>query len=220
MKKICLVIIVLIVTTSAYGQNLKRYQAKSGIIKYKVEGTSKGTEILYFDNFGAKEAKQAKLKTTAMGFTQENDQITIMNKATIIVADYKTKTYTKMPNPVFQITRQLEQNIKDTEKFGEELMKSIGGKLVGTETVLGKPCKIWEVKNMSTKTWTYKFIPLKVELNIMGMKISYIATSIKLDVPVPAEKFKIPNGFKEKKDSAMMEMMQNLENFQNNKEED
>lgn len=220
MKKIFLVLIILFTVTSIYGQNFKRYQAKSGIIKYKVEGTSKGTEILYFDNFGSDEAKETKIKTTVMGFTQESNQLTVMNAATIFVADYNTKTYTKMPNPLFELTQQISQNTKDAEKLGEEVMKSIGGKMIGEETVLGKPCKIWEIASMGTKTWTHKFIPLKVETNMMGMKINYIATSIKLDVTVPAEKFKLPGGFTEKKTPGLNEMLKNMENFQNNEEED
>ncbi|MFA8344193.1 MAG: hypothetical protein ACEPO8_14565 [Rhodothermaceae bacterium] len=220
MKKIFLVLIILFTITSIYGQNFKRYQAKSGIIKYKVEGISKGTEILYFDNFGSDEAKETKIKTSVMGFTQENNQRTVMNDATIFVADYNTKTYTKMPNPFFELTQQGSQNIIDAEKFGEEIMKNVGGKMVGEETVLGKPCKIWEIAKIGTKTWTHKFIPLKIEIDMMGIKTYYIATSIELDVTVPAEKFKLPDGFTEKKNPGLNEMLKNMENFQNNEEED
>ena len=58
------------------------------------------------------------------------------------------------------------------------MMKQMGGKKIGSEKFLGRQADIWEIKQMGTKSWVWKGVPLKSELNMMGMKISIVATKI------------------------------------------
>ena len=67
---------------------------------------------------------------------------------------------------------------QDLTEVGEKMMKQMGGKKIGSEKFLGKQTDIWEIKQMGTKSWVWKGVPLKTELNMMGMKISVVATKI------------------------------------------
>ena len=61
---------------------------------------------------------------------------------------------------------------QDLTEMGEKMLKQMGGKKIGSEKFLGRPTEIWEIKQMGTKSWIWKGVPLKSELNMMGMKIS------------------------------------------------
>ncbi len=67
---------------------------------------------------------------------------------------------------------------QDLTEVGEKMLKQMGGKEIGSEKFLGKPTDIWEIKQMGTKAWVWKGVPLKTELNMMGMKINVVATKI------------------------------------------
>lgn len=210
MKKLLLIIMALLIVTNIQGQDLKRYQIKSAIIEYKIEGSSEGTETLYFDNYGQKEAKRTKLKTTMMGFTQETDQLIVLDKNWIYTADFKTKTITKMENPSYEMLMELTKENTELEKLSSAMMENMGGKMIGTESIDGKKCDVWEVASLGSKMWIHKSIPLKTVVNMMGMNITYKTTKIQLNVPVPSSKFELPKGFKEQEAPNMQEMMKNM----------
>jgi len=76
-------------------------------------------------------------------------------------------TATKMENPMLKGFEG-----QDLTEMGEKMLKQMGGKKIGSEKFLGRPTEIWEIKQMGTKSWIWKGVPLKSELNMMGMKIS------------------------------------------------
>ncbi len=154
--------------------NMKRYNLKKACIEYTVSGKMhSGTEVLYFDNYGAREAKFNTSKIKIAGFTQETRTATYLEGTWTYTVDLKTKTGTKMENPILQNLKG--KSLQDT---GKEMMVNMGGKKVGTEKILGKTCDIWEVKNLGTRTWVWNWIPLKTESKMAGMDMIILATKI------------------------------------------
>ncbi|MEP1095142.1 MAG: hypothetical protein ABJG78_08530 [Cyclobacteriaceae bacterium] len=186
-----LLLTILIAFSSFFGshpqQKFKRYGIKSGIIEYELSGAQSGKETVYFDDWGYREAKYTEAEFSFSGFTQKNNSITIMEGKMIYSIDLSTNTGTKVENTMFD---GLED--EDLEKMGEKMMKEMGGEKTGTEEVMNKECDVWEIKHMGSKTWVWKSIPLKTEVN-MGMQMNIVATSI-TEGDVPAEKFEIPEG--------------------------
>jgi len=186
-----LLLSILIVSSSFFTihpeQEFKRYGIKSGIIEFELSGAQSGKETVYFDDWGYREAKYTEAELNIGGFTQKNSSITIMEGKMIYSIDLATNTGTKVENTMFD---GLED--QDMEEIGEKMMKEMGGEKIGTEQVLDRECDVWEIKHMGSKTWVWKSIPLKTELN-MGMQMNIVATSI-TEGNVPAEKFKIPEG--------------------------
>jgi len=193
MKKITAVLFVLLmVATILNAQDYKRYQYKSGEIHYKVSGMMNGTEDVYFTDYGMKEAKIDKTTMEMMGIKQNQNQKTILDGNTTYAIDYDKRTVTKMETPMLSMFPKGT----DLTKGGEEMMTNMGGKKVGTGTILGKNCDIWEIQNLGSKIWIWNSIPMKTETNLMGMKISQEATDVKVDVSVSDEHFDIPKDFK------------------------
>ena len=83
-------------TGTKTASKMKRYGIKQACIEYTVSGSQTGTEILYFDNYGLREAKYEK-KTIKMGpITQEEDKVTYLEDGvTQYIVNRKDGTGTK-----------------------------------------------------------------------------------------------------------------------------
>ncbi len=155
---------------------MRRYGIKSLCIKYKVKGDMfAGAEELYFDDWGAIEAKYSNHQVRAFGMNQDNESVTFTEGATIYTYNPKQNTGTRAENPILK--PMLEQH-KDIKELGKEMMVQLDGKKIGTGKVLDKDCDIWEIASMGTRTWVWNWINLKTETNTMGMKMTIEATEI------------------------------------------
>ncbi len=195
MKKLVLLIAMLVIPFTSYSIDLKKYQIKSGIIEQKIEGTVTGTQTTYFDDYGIKEATYTKNTMKILGISKSTETLTISDKDWTIDINLDEKTGTRVSNKVI---KDMLDGIaeKDYERFGEEMLKKLGGKKVGNEVILGKNCEVWEIKKVNTTSWIYKGIALKSVVSMMGMTTNYTATSFQENVPIPAEKFQVPKGIK------------------------
>lgn len=193
----------------------KRYEIKSGIITYKVEGggsmmgfstKTTGTAHLYFKDWGNLELRDTTVKEISMGKTTTDHQIVKIDHDKAYIVDEKEKMI------YMQDLRQLmqtKQKGKDLTTMGKEMMQEMGGKKVGTGKVLGYPCEIWEV--MGSKIWLYKGIPLKSEANIMGFRHLEVATSAKFNLHVADKYFKLPDYPIKKTSEVLQERMQEVQ---------
>jgi len=156
------------------GSKMKRYGIKKACIEYTISGgMQNGAEVLYFDDWGSREAKYTKTKLQVAGISQETNTVTFLEGTWTYTVDLDKKTGTKMENPFLKALKG-----QDLQDLGKEMMIKMGGKKVGSGKILGKPCEIWEIKSMGTKTWVWSWITLKTETNMMGMKMTTTATKI------------------------------------------
>jgi len=238
MKKISILlsIIVALVSCSGNSQNqLKRYEVKSGIVKYtttisgKVLGgkiAGSGTESLYFKNWGALELKeQESEQTTTMKFfgkekveTSSSHTMSKLDNGESYVADFKTKTITANRDLGMDM---MKQSNKDAGEAGMNMLEAMGGKKVGDDSFLGYSCEIWDV--MGAKNWIYKGVMLKMEVTMLGITTVTEATSAKFDVSVADSNFNLPDfpiqkmeGFmnNDEFNNELNEMDANMENIQ------
>jgi len=182
---------------------MKRYDVKSGKIEYSIKESGDimgmvkikgvGKKRLVFDNYGMKdltEENKAKKETTA-GQTKVTKEHTIqyMNDGIMYRVDFKKKTIVRMENPAMGMNAMLGGG-KNIGQTGEAMMKSMGGKKVGTDKVLGYSCDVWDL--MGVKQCIYKGIPLRIESNIMGLKSLEVATKAEFDISLNEDDFKLP----------------------------
>jgi hypothetical protein len=186
-------LLLVINAASGQGQGLagvKRYLIKSGVVEYTLSGTRKGTETIYFDNWGMREAKYTKAEISAMGFTQKQNTLTLLDGEITYSIDLDTKTGTKMETPLL---KEIAANNKDLTDAGEKMMKGMGAVKIGAEVVLGKTCDVWEIKNMKSKTWVWKGVALKTQTSMPNMEMTITATKFEDSVAIPPDKLKIPS---------------------------
>lgn len=173
----------------AQGHSAQRYGLPQAFIEYKISGGMfAGSEQLYFDQYGRREAKYTQQQIKVMGMNQETHTATFtdFNEGVIYTYDFNTKSGTRMDNPLQDAFRQ-----QDIREVGEKMMLQMGGRKIGTGEVLGRPCDIWEIKSMGTKTWVWKWISLKTETNMMGNTMTIEA--IKISETYDKKKLEKPN---------------------------
>ncbi len=189
-KKLFFIFMLTALYSITIGQDFKRYQFKSGKVVYKMSGIQTGTETLYFDDYGRKEVHFNKSVIDMMGVKQKSNTQTIMEGKYIYTIDLEKNTGQKMENPLYEMFSDED----DLQKVGEDIMKKMGGKKVGTETLNGKECEIWEVQKMGGKIWVWNSLAIRTVVNMMGMNITQEAESIETDINVSPDLFRIPKG--------------------------
>ena len=192
---------ILLVFNSGFTQtdekNKKRYYIESAIVKYKISGNTKGTEEVFFDKWGEREARftNALTETTFFGVknTQKENTLNILDGDISYSIDLDKKTGVKTLNAGVT-TMSAMGNGKSPRTMGKEMLEQIGGKKIGEEEILGKKCEVW--KALGTKLWFWKGIPLKVSSKILGIERTVEAVELKTNVKIDENKFKVPEGIK------------------------
>lgn len=197
---------VCILKSQGASDEFMKMDLKSAIVEVKYSSggygsTTTGTKTTWYADYGRKQATVQKetvtTKVFGMGSTEETETLTIMDGEYVYTIDLKKKTGMRMSmagmkNFAAGYTEEVERQGKTMEQHADEMVKQFNGKWLGEGKVLGRTCRILEMWGI--KQWLYKQIPLKVEGNIMGVKTQEEATSIKENVSISADRFKVPSG--------------------------
>src|SRR5512145_2816322 len=81
--------------------NAKRYYVKSAIIEFTYSGSQTGSETMYFDRNGMREATFTNTVMKVMGIESPTNTISILLGEYLYNIDMNSKTGTKMVNPLF-----------------------------------------------------------------------------------------------------------------------
>ena len=92
------------------------------------------------------------------------------------------------------IQRLASGDQRDITEAGMEMLKGMGGEMVGTETLLGKECEVWFVESMGTKSWLWKGVTLRIEAEMMGLKFVQEAIAIQDGASISDSDVAIPEG--------------------------
>jgi hypothetical protein len=193
-------------STSSVTSGTKKYELKSGIVHYKPVEIMKGAksqETLYFDDYGQKEAKETVTEINMMGISNKETNISILDGDYSITYSVEKiengKNVTEKVAKKMKLTSEMKAMVNMAAMFTDEkkLKENYDYKEEGTETVAGMTGKKFSMKLDKSKSdrinvVTYKNILLKTEM----MKIKIEVDKFEENVPVPADKFKVPAGYK------------------------
>lgn len=178
-----------------FAQEMKRYKTASAIVQYTLSGAQSGTETLWFDRYGMREAKLTQTQLSVAGQTVKTNQLTIFESGTTTNVDLDRKTATKMPTPLWaEIVANAKKQGGDLSDLGMMTIKRSGAVKTGDEPVAGKPCEIWEIKSLGSKMWVWNGVVLRQETKLAGMAMKTEATSVQENAAIPGDKFAVPAG--------------------------
>jgi hypothetical protein len=181
--------ILLIATVQTFAQT-KKYDVKSGIVTYDITvviGQTKlgSRAIVYFDDYGMKERKE----------TYNGDKL-----SHYIISDGKT---------LYRILPSQKKAIKignafsgtevryDWEEASSKSEKERNAKKLANMTIAGKNCEVFQTTQKETictfAGWNH--ILLSFESGGGSSKSLTRAVKVEENVPVPAEKFVVPQGY-------------------------
>ncbi|MCJ7765785.1 MAG: hypothetical protein MUP09_07590, partial [Thiovulaceae bacterium] len=199
-----------------------RLPFKSATIFYEVSGMEKGSETLYIEEYGKKEAKYRKTTGKVMYQIMETDKIEVTTPDWLYDIDMIERTGTKITNPAKvykQEYKKLTAKEKKTVTANAEKMgkNSMGGMEATVEknaaTLLGYPCDKTTVMGTTVYTIHDTGIALKTESKVMGMSSKSVALKLEKG-KVPASVFALPKGvtitFDKEADTMMRTMAKNM----------
>ena len=188
------VLVVACINASFAANTPNRYpKSKTGIIKYEIYGaTTVGTEVLYYDDWGSREAKYITTTMDLGGVTVTRNALVLLeeNGQWINTVDLNARTGIRMRNPRYK--ESIGQSRREREKNEENKNIDAGGRKIEIERVIGKPCVVWEVQYSGIKTCTWNGIVLKKISGPGFSRTTTVATEIDERVSIPEEKFTIP----------------------------
>jgi outer membrane lipoprotein-sorting protein len=175
-----------------------KYKIKSGIVTTEMDnpiGDGKIQHVLYFDDYGAKEATVTKSETKMMGVTIKTNNIEIYRDGYQYRLDLEKKTGTKfkMPNTPSGIASFASMSAAD---MGSEMAKEYNIKKEPSQTIAGKECDVYSMDNktrqMKGTVASFQGIPMKVDQQMAGMKIHSEVVKFEENVALPAGIFDVP----------------------------
>lgn len=164
------------VTTS---KQTNRYGIKSGYVVYSAP--MKTTQTIYFDNYGAQEVFITEID---IGVAKVKN-IEIRKNGFVYKYEEGKNTGTK--------SRWYGNTNVDYSNADPKMMERYKIKDLGTETVLGKPCKKYsaEVGGAPMITWSWNNLMIKSSGKIAGIQMDITALKIE-EGPVDAKIFEVP----------------------------
>jgi hypothetical protein len=170
-----------------------KYELKSAIIKKETIAMGQKFEaVWYFDDFGIKESVEITVKNGIVEGVDKHVR-TILDSVSATNVDLDLRQANKMMLPEKPISYlQLTPEIIEKYKIRD----------TGEETVAGKICKKYSLEvtqmgqTLKINNCVWKGLVLKTETSAGGMLIgTETAIDIQENVPVPADKFTVPEGF-------------------------
>ncbi|NVO20664.1 MAG: hypothetical protein HXX13_13265 [Bacteroidetes bacterium] len=184
------------------GKNGGPYGIKSGIVTYKPMNMMGMTisQTIYFDDFGNKETREIITQGSMMGQTVQSHAFDIREGLTSI--HYELENIRNGQNTATKeaFKQEIPKELLEQQYFSslsDELKKKMKYKEDGTETVAGLTGTKYSMApdsanpSMVATGVHYKNILLKLEM----AGISIVAEKVDFDAKIPAEKFKVPEGY-------------------------
>jgi len=171
----------------------RRYpKSKSGIIKYNVSGTTTGTEVVYYEDWGRREAIYTKTTIDLRGVIVDRNTLTILedNGRWINNIDLNARTGIRMKNPRYK--EYVGKSRIELENTKKKSLKDAGARRAEIEMVIGKPCFVWTVQYNGNEIYLWNGIILKKVTGSGFSETTTVATEITESVNIPEEKFTIP----------------------------
>lgn len=144
----------------------------------------------YFDNYGKESYTETTTEMKMKGMPAMPKQILLMDGEYVYSWTAGAKTGVKTKITTYNNPKDI-----DFEKMAKEAAGNMKIKKIGTETFFGKTCDVYEMDNAQLgkgKFLTWKGIPMRSEMNAMGMAVVTEVKELDENPSIDASKFKAP----------------------------
>lgn len=177
---------------------VRKYAEKSGIIESKSNAFGEITTVVYFDDYGAREATYTTSEIEVMGQKTVTREVEINADGWTIKYDPDARTGERWNMAAFNggsVPPPNLPSVPGAPQMGPEQMGSMQPTELEPRTIAGREAvgMEMEIMGMKTRTWTWSNIAMRTEVYMGGEEPMVTeVTSLRLGEPVPAEKFAVP----------------------------
>lgn len=170
-----------------------RYKVREGHISYTYDGIQRGTEEVYFSDYGMVEIKFTEtVRDNPFSASEEKiSLITFMKDSAIYVVDKTTMNARKIDNTLLFESAE-ESSTKDLNEVAESIYRDRGGFIETQENVAGVKCDRWFIESTKTREWRHKGMMLKTMIELPRNFVKVEATAIDTVSSLPENVFELP----------------------------
>lgn len=174
----------------------KRYGVEKGALIFRIDGAMKGTEHIYFDNWGWREAKYTRTTADVGSYQERTEEAQYLDGERRYVYDPATNVATFFDSPQVQQAADKWQT-KDMVKVGLEMLKGMGGRPDGKGKVVDIECDIWKIDQHRITLHMWQGLTMKELSFVQNIPVERSCVQAKLDGDIPLDKLLLPKGVKE-----------------------
>jgi len=204
MKKLLIMAMMILMASTAFAVKNpwdQKLPFKSGIIKYKLSGSATGEKVLYIKDYGRTTAEYENKTMKIMGISRKEQYLNITTPDWEYDIDLMEKEGSKQPNPNKYLKSEFnklsksdkKKLVKNVDTKGLSIIEGLNGKVMKRAgKMLGYTYDKVTALGVTVYNFTGTDIPIKVESNMLGIKLIATAQNISKSNP-PSSKFKIPS---------------------------
>lgn len=171
----------------------KRYGVEKGTLVFQYTGISSGTDYIYFDNWGWREAKYSRVTTKLGTFSEETNAVQYLdgeNRYVYQNATNKAKYYDGRQ----AVTVAEQSGTKDLAAYADVMLRNMGAKQNGKSKIQNIDCDVWTIEEKNVKLFMWKGITMGEESYVNGNPVGRKLMQVELDKNPPLEKLLLPKG--------------------------
>jgi hypothetical protein len=169
----------------------KRYGLKQAHIHYESSGFRRGTEDLYFTDWGRREARYTDAEVLLEKGIQPEKTVTITIGSDVKRADFRVQGGVSRKDVFVDSLMRLKE-VDPPSVISDKVLTKLRYTKTGTSTHLGKPVAIWHEQSTGTTLYTWEGMVLKQEVNSPQHQQVVQAVSIDTVNPIPDSIFTAP----------------------------
>jgi len=172
-----------------------RYGIEKAHIHYEYSGNRRGSEDLYFTNYGAREAIVARYEQLGERAIRSVDELNIFRYGHMYNILPLTGTGIHVVDPALDSLYSIEgPAVPSTDTFFSNKMKGMSFRPVGTDTLAGRTATIWELIQSPLRIWTWRGLLLKRFVNDPNNSYTMTAVSFDTTSAIDTNLFQPPKG--------------------------
>lgn len=169
----------------------RRYGIEKGIIHFRIDGAVKGTNVIYFDNWGWREAKYENTTADIGKYKEETIKVQFLDGERRYDYDPRTQIANYFNSPQVQQAAEKYQT-KDMVKVGDEMLKKMGAVPAGKGNIMDIECDVWELEQYKTTLHMWQGITMKEQSFAGNLPVRRAAILVQTEIEVPVEKLSLP----------------------------
>ena len=170
-----------------------RYGIKEGHVSYIYSGIQRGTEEMYFSDYGMLEIKftETVRDNPFSGSEEKISLVTFMKDSAIYVVDKTTMNARKIDNTLLFESAQESASL-DLNEVAENMYRDRGGFIETQEEIAGVQCDRWYIETTKTKEWRHKGIMLNTLVDLPRNFVKVEASAVDTVSTLPEGIFELP----------------------------
>lgn len=164
------------------------YEVRSGYLEMKDDAFGKGKTVVWFDDYGRREARHSTSVIEAFGQRIETVNVSIRTpERSVEYSPVKKKGRVSAGSAAAQMDPRAVTDPKLRERYKVEELPD--------RVILGRTCKgasMEPMKGWPVRAWTWKGIPLLTQTRLGGGMVTLEAVKLDVDVEVPRSAFEVP----------------------------